>query len=192
MKPLATMYVFVKAYKSIIFLARLFLGGFDRHLALGFFSGPLGFMRGCGPFSRAGARGGSRAVARFLACAFALSFTWFACSLARSCVCLVQLLVCLLVRSLVRLLGLVRPLRIINTKINKVHLPVYNVHLRSSNTKTNMKYLLLGNSNASRASDLFITKDHALKKERRFVKCTSAMAFKLQVTKVRKKNCQMS
>ena len=149
-------------------------------------------ISGCCPFSRAGARGGSRAVARFLACAFALSFTWFACSLARSFVCLVQLLGCLLVRSLVRLLGLVRPLRIINTKINKVHLPVYNVHLRSSNTKTNMKYLLLGNSNASRASDLFITKDHALKKERRFVKCTSAMAFKLQVTKVRKKNCQMT
>ena len=50
-----------------------------------------------------------------------------------------------------------------------------------------MKYLLLGNSNASRASDIFITKDHALKKERRFVKGTSAMAFKLQVTKVREK-----
>ena len=182
------------------------------------------------------ARGGSRAVARFLvraragdlglwpvfslvhllfrslgspARSLARSYAWsenthysecslawfnysFACSFARSFVCLVQLLVCLLVRSLVRLFGLVRPLRIINTKINKVHLPVYNVHLRSSNTKTNMKYLLLGNSNASRASDLFITKDHALKKERRFVKCTSAMAFKLQVTKVRKKNCQMS
>ena len=44
-----------------------------------------------------------------------------------------------------------------------------------------MKYLLLGNSNAARASDLFITKEHFLHKERRFVKCTSAMTFKLQV-----------
>ena len=44
-----------------------------------------------------------------------------------------------------------------------------------------MKYLLLGNSNAARASDLFISKDHAIRKERKFVKCTSAMAFKLQV-----------
>ena len=44
-----------------------------------------------------------------------------------------------------------------------------------------MKYLLLGNSNAARAADLFLTKDHAQKKERRFVRCTSAMGFKLQV-----------
>ena len=44
-----------------------------------------------------------------------------------------------------------------------------------------MKYLLLGNSNAARAAELFLTKDHAQKKERPFVRCTSAMGFKLQV-----------
>ena len=44
-----------------------------------------------------------------------------------------------------------------------------------------MKYLLLGNSNASRYGDIFVTKDHALRKERRLIKCTSAMGFKLQV-----------
>ena len=44
-----------------------------------------------------------------------------------------------------------------------------------------MKYLLIGNSNAMRASNIFITKDHALHKERRILKCTSATQFKLQV-----------
>ena len=47
-----------------------------------------------------------------------------------------------------------------------------------------MKYLLIGNSNAARAQDQFITQDHALRKERRFIRCTSAMAFKLQVCDV--------
>ena len=47
--------------------------------------------------------------------------------------------------------------------------------------RNKMKYLLLGNSNAARAQDLFLTKDHVLKKERKFTRCTSAMAFKLQV-----------
>ena len=51
-----------------------------------------------------------------------------------------------------------------------------------------MKYLLIGNSNAMRASNIFITKDHALHKERRILKCTYATKFKLQV----KINCNIA
>ena len=41
----------------------------------------------------------------------------------------------------------------------------------------------MGNSNAARAHEIFVTKDHALQKERKIIRCTSAMAFKLQVRK---------